>query len=74
MTDREKRMEELRRLQLTLKGIPIRRILEFGIEWQEATGKLLKAGNRPGADEKFRDAEMRRKELKEFIERGTLRK
>ena len=39
----ENRMAELRRLQLTLSGVSIRRLLEIGIEWQEATGKLLKA-------------------------------
>lgn len=71
MTDR---IAELRRLQLTLSGVPIRRLMEFGIEWQEATGKLLEEGKRPGAAEKFHDAEMRRKELKEFEQRGMLRK
>ena len=70
----ENRMAELRRLQLTLSGVSIRRLLEIGIEWQEATGKLLKAGNRPGAEEKFRDAERRRQELRDFVKRGTLRK
>lgn len=71
MTDR---MAELRRLQLTLSGVSIRRIMEFGIEWQETTGKLLEQGKLPGAAEKFQDAEMRRKELKAFEKRGMLRK
>jgi len=74
MTERENRMAELRRLQLTLSGVSIRRLLEIGIEWQEATGKLLEQENRPEAEEKFQDAERRRKELQEFVERGTLRK
>lgn len=70
----ENRMAELRRLQLTISGVSIRRLLEIGIEWQEATGKLLKAGNRPEAEEKFQDAERRRQELRDFEKRGTLRK
>lgn len=70
----KKRMEELRRLQLTLRGTTVRGLMEIGIEWQEATGKLLKAWNRPGAEEKFRDAERRRQELRDFVKRGTLRK
>lgn len=70
----ENRMAELRRLQLTISGVSIRRLLEIGIEWQEATGKLLKAGNRPEAEEKFQDAERRRQELRDFSKRGTLRK
>lgn len=48
--------------------------MDIGIEWQEATGKLLKAGNRPEAEEKFRDAERRRQELRDFWKRGMLRK
>ena len=71
MTDR---MAELRRLQLTLSGVPIRRLLEFGIEWQEVTGKLLKTYNRPGWEEKSADVYRRKKELKEFEQRGMLRK
>ena len=70
----KKRMEELRRLQVTLSGATVRGLMEFGIKWQEVTGKLLKAGNRPGAEEKFRDAERRRQELRDFAKRGTLRK
>lgn len=70
----KKRMEELRRLQVTLSGATVRGLMEFGIEWQEATGKLLKAGNRPEAEEKFQDAERRRQELRYFAKRGTLRK
>ena len=70
----ENRMAELRRLQLTLSGVSIRRLLEIGIEWQEATGKMLKAWNRPEAEEKFQDAERRRQELRDFAKRGTLRK
>lgn len=70
----KKRMEELRRLQVTLSGATVRGLMKFGIEWQEVTGKLLKAGSRPEAEEKFRDAERRRQELRDFAKRGTLRK
>lgn len=36
--EKARRMNELRRFQLQLSGIPMRRILEYGIEWQEVTG------------------------------------
>lgn len=69
-----KRMNELRRFQLQLSGIPMRRLLEFGIEWQEVTGKLLKRYNRPGWEEKSADVYRRKKELKEFDNSGTLKR
>lgn len=68
------RMNELRRFQLQLSGIPMRRLLEFGIEWQETTGKLLKRFNRPGWEEKSADVYRRKKELKEFDNSGTLKR
>lgn len=68
------RMNELRRFQLQLSGIPMRRILEYGIEWQEVTGKLLKRFNRPGWEEKSADVYRRKKELKEFDNAGTLKR
>ena len=69
-----RRMNELRRFQLQLSGIPMRRILEYGIEWQEVTGKLLKKYNRPGWEEKSADVCRRKKELKEFDNSGTLKR
>lgn len=72
--EKERRMNELRRFQLQLSGIPMRRILEYGIEWQEVTGKLLKRFNRPGWEEKSADVYRRKKELKEFENAGKLKK
>lgn len=72
--EKARRMNELRRFQLQLSGIPMRRLLEFGIEWQEATGKLLKRFNRPGWEEKSADVYRRKKELKEFYNSGTLKR
>lgn len=70
----EKRMAELRRLQLTLSGATIRRLMEFGIEWQEVTGKLLKSAGKPGWEEKSVDVYARKKELRDFENSGVLRK
>lgn len=72
--EKERRTNELRRFQLQLSGISMRRILEFGIEWQEVTGKLLKRYNRPGWEEKSADVYRRKKELKEFDNSGTLKR
>lgn len=72
--EKARRMNELRRFQLQLSGIPMRRLLEFGIEWQEVTGKLLKKYNRPGWEEKSADVYRRKKELKEFDNSGTLKR
>lgn len=68
-----RRMNELRRFQLQL-SVPMRRIMEIGIEWQEVTGKLLKRFNRPGWEEKSADVYRRKKELKEFDNSGTLKR
>lgn len=72
--EKARRMNELRRFQLQMSGIPMRRLLEFGIEWQEVTGKLLKKYNRPGWEEKSADVYRRKKELKEFDNSGTLKR
>lgn len=72
--EKTRRMNELRRFQLQLSGISMRRIMEIGIEWQEVTGKLLKRFNRPGWEEKSADVCRRKKELKEFENAGTLKR
>lgn len=72
--EKARRMNELRRFQLQLSGIQMRRILEYGIEWQEVTGKLLKRFNRPGWEEKSADVYRRKKELKELDNSGTLKR
>lgn len=68
------RMNELRRFQLQLSGISMRRIMQIGIEWQEVTGKLLKKAGKPGWEEKSADVYRRKKELKEFENAGTLKR
>lgn len=68
---KEKRMQELRRIQIHLSGITLRRVMEIGIEWQEITMKLLKRGNRPEWEEKSVDLYKRKKELSEFEKKGA---
>lgn len=46
----------------------------FCAEWQEVTARLLEIGNRPGGAEKFIDAEIWRRQLKELEKRGMLKK
>lgn len=70
----DERMRELRRLQLHLSRLSLRRIMEIGIEWQEITMKLLKRENKPGWEEKSVDLNRRRKELKEFEKKGAFKK
>lgn len=69
-----RRANELRKLQMQMHGLSMREILQFGVEWQEATGKLLKRFNRPGWEEKSADVYRRKKELKEFDNSGMLKR
>ena len=71
---KEKRMQELRRIQIHLSGITLRRVMEIGIEWQEITMKLLKRGNRPEWEEKSVDLCKRKKELMEFEKKGAFKR
>jgi hypothetical protein len=71
----DKRMAELRRISLQMSGLPISRIMEIGIEWQEATGKLLMRDSmtRQAGEEKLEDAERRKTELQRFTKSGRLK-
>ena len=71
---KEKRMQELRRIQINLSGITLRRVMEIGIEWQEITMKLLKRENKPGWEEKSVDLYRRKKELMEFEKKGAFKR
>lgn len=51
-----------------------REIAQFCQEWQEVTGRILESGNRPGYEEKFADAERRRRINRELDRRGLLGK
>lgn len=53
-------------------GWRIREIAQFFQEWQEVTGRILESGNRPGYEEKFADAERRRRTNRELDRRGLL--
>ena len=69
------RKEELRRLQLYCKMSPLKSMLQWMIEWQEATGKLLtsKPETRQKGLDKLEDAKRRREEMRELIKENLLK-
>ena len=69
-----KRLIYLRRMSMAYAHWPIREIQQFCIDWQEVTGHLLEKGKRPGSEEKFADADTKRQQLKEIVNRGIARK
>lgn len=69
-----KRLLYLRRMSMAYAHWPIREVQQFCIDWQEVTGHLLEKGNRPGFEEKFADADTKRQQLKEIVNRGIARK
>ena len=64
----------LRKTSFTYSSWPIGELQQFCIDWQEVTGRLLEAGNRPGGKEKLKDAEKKRRQLKEIVKRGITKK
>ena len=74
---KEKELNErllwLRKVSLRMGSWSLRDLQTFCIEWQEVTGKLLEACNRP-SEAKFKDAEKKRRQLKEIQNRGIARK
>lgn len=64
----------LRKTSFKYSSWPISELQKFCIEWQEVTGRLLEAGNRPGSKEKLKDAEKKRRQLKEIVKRGITKK
>ena len=63
----------LRRMSLRNSSWSIREIQQFMIDWQETTGKLLKAAGKP-YEHKFADAEKKKKQLRALWNRGVTKK
>ena len=75
-TERYKRYLTYRKNSARYGNWALRDLIQFCAEWQEATGKLLFADTRTKENgrEKLKDAETRRKELKQFEKEGRLKK
>ena len=69
------RKVELRRLQLHSKMSPLKSMLQWMIEWQEATGKLLTSNpeTRQQGLDKLEDAKRRREEMRELRKENLLK-
>lgn len=69
-----RRANELRKLQMQMHGLSMREILQFGVDWQEVTGNLLKKAGKPGWEEKSADLYRRKRELERFEDSGMLKR